>query len=94
VVGLMREIPNSQLKVIKDCGHMPEMERPEEFVHLVREFLLPLEIYLGRGGALGVSSVDFWPAFASALRTSFDFTEAYSRHSMEGSAQLVPVVAP
>jgi hypothetical protein len=28
----MREIPNSQLKVMKDCGHMPEMERPEEFV--------------------------------------------------------------
>jgi pimeloyl-ACP methyl ester carboxylesterase len=34
-----QEIRDSQLKVIKDCGHMPEMEKPEEFVHLVREFL-------------------------------------------------------
>jgi pimeloyl-ACP methyl ester carboxylesterase len=34
-----QEIRNSQIKVIKDCGHLPEMEKPEEFVHLIREFL-------------------------------------------------------
>jgi pimeloyl-ACP methyl ester carboxylesterase len=34
-----RAIPNSHLKVIKDCGHMPEMEKPSEFVHEVGEFL-------------------------------------------------------
>ena len=32
-------IRNSQLKVIKDCGHMPEMEKPQEFAQLVRNFL-------------------------------------------------------
>jgi len=34
-----QEIRNSRLKVINDCGHMPEMEKPEEFVDVVGEFL-------------------------------------------------------
>jgi pimeloyl-ACP methyl ester carboxylesterase len=32
-------IRNSQLKVLKHCGHMPEMEKPAEFAQLVRKFL-------------------------------------------------------
>jgi pyruvate/2-oxoglutarate dehydrogenase complex dihydrolipoamide acyltransferase (E2) component len=29
----------TRLAIIDDCGHMPEMERPEEFVRLVRDFV-------------------------------------------------------
>jgi pimeloyl-ACP methyl ester carboxylesterase len=32
-------IPGSRLEVLEDCGHRPELERPEEFVRLVDEFL-------------------------------------------------------
>jgi pimeloyl-ACP methyl ester carboxylesterase len=34
-----QEMRNSKLRVINDCGHMPEMEKPKEFVDAVREFL-------------------------------------------------------
>lgn len=34
-----RAIPGSRLAIMEDCGHMPEMEKPEEFAHLVRDFL-------------------------------------------------------
>ena len=32
-------IDGSRLEVIDNCGHHPEVEKPDEFVHLVREFL-------------------------------------------------------
>ncbi len=32
-------IPGSRLAVMDDCGHRPELERPAEFVAIVREFL-------------------------------------------------------
>lgn len=34
-----RAIPRSRLALIDSCGHMPEMERPAEFVELVRDFM-------------------------------------------------------
>jgi pimeloyl-ACP methyl ester carboxylesterase len=34
-----RAIKRSRLATIDNCGHMPEMERPEEFAGLVRTFL-------------------------------------------------------
>jgi pimeloyl-ACP methyl ester carboxylesterase len=34
-----RAIPRSQLTVIENCGHMPEMEQPREFAILVEDFL-------------------------------------------------------
>jgi len=34
-----RAIKGSRLAMIDDCGHMPEMEKPDEFVRLVRDFL-------------------------------------------------------
>jgi pimeloyl-ACP methyl ester carboxylesterase len=34
-----RSIPRARLVTIPDCGHMPEMEKPAEFVELVRKFL-------------------------------------------------------
>lgn len=34
-----RAIPGACLATIADCGHMPEMERPADFVELVRDFL-------------------------------------------------------
>ena len=33
-------IPGSRLAVLDDCGHRPEIERPDEFVSLVREFFV------------------------------------------------------
>jgi len=34
-----RAIKGAQLRVLDKCGHMPEMERPEEFVKAVLDFL-------------------------------------------------------
>jgi pimeloyl-ACP methyl ester carboxylesterase len=34
-----RAIPRARLATIPSCGHMPEMEKPAEFVELVRNFL-------------------------------------------------------
>jgi pimeloyl-ACP methyl ester carboxylesterase len=34
-----RAIPSARLATIADCGHMPEMEKPADFVELVRNFL-------------------------------------------------------
>jgi pimeloyl-ACP methyl ester carboxylesterase len=35
---LHREIPNSRLIMIKDCGHLPQEERPGLFTELVSSF--------------------------------------------------------
>ena len=32
-------IPGSRLRVLENCGHRPEIEKPEEFVRLVSQFL-------------------------------------------------------
>ena len=34
-----RAIPGARLVTIPVCGHMPEMQRPADFVELVRNFL-------------------------------------------------------
>ena len=36
---LARELPNAELAVIPDCGHLPQEEQPEAFVLEVRKFL-------------------------------------------------------
>ncbi len=33
------KIPNSQLHVFEQCGHMPNFEKPDEFNKVVLEFL-------------------------------------------------------
>jgi pimeloyl-ACP methyl ester carboxylesterase len=35
----VRLLPNASLRIIERCGHSPAIERPDEFVRLVREFL-------------------------------------------------------
>ena len=35
-------LPNATLKVIDDCGHSPQIEKPQEFQNLVTEFLAGL----------------------------------------------------
>ncbi|CAH2049583.1 unnamed protein product [Thlaspi arvense] len=37
---LSRAIPGSRLEVIKNCGHLPQEEKPKEFISLVQKFLL------------------------------------------------------
>jgi pimeloyl-ACP methyl ester carboxylesterase len=32
-------IPGSRLSIIDNCGHRPEVEKPDEFIRLVQEFL-------------------------------------------------------
>lgn len=41
IVGelLSKLIPNSTLKVIEECGHIPQEEKPEETIALITEFL-------------------------------------------------------
>jgi pimeloyl-ACP methyl ester carboxylesterase len=36
-----RAIPGATARVLDRCGHLPEMERPDEFVQVVRDFLVP-----------------------------------------------------
>jgi pimeloyl-ACP methyl ester carboxylesterase len=37
--NLQAEIPNAQLKVFRECGHLPHEEYPEEFVEVITRFL-------------------------------------------------------
>jgi len=37
--ALDRTLPNSRAVLIDECGHIPQIEQPEQFHHLVREFL-------------------------------------------------------
>ena len=34
-----KSIPGSQMSIIDDCGHRPEVEKPEEFIKQVQQFL-------------------------------------------------------
>lgn len=36
---LSRAIPGSQLEIIKNCGHLPHEEKPDEFVYIVGNFM-------------------------------------------------------
>ncbi len=38
-IRLARELPNAELVVIPDCGHLPQEEQPEAFILAVRKFL-------------------------------------------------------
>ena len=40
VETLNNNIPNSDLKIIKDCSHNVHLEKPEEFNAVVEEFLI------------------------------------------------------
>jgi pimeloyl-ACP methyl ester carboxylesterase len=56
---LAENIPNAQLAVIPDCGHLPQEERPDEFLKVVREFLdqlQPQEPWQGSSMAAPVNS--------------------------------------
>jgi pimeloyl-ACP methyl ester carboxylesterase len=33
-------IPGARLQIINECGHCPEIEKPEEFLRVVEPFLL------------------------------------------------------
>ena len=39
MVGFKRRIPNSELYVLKECGHVPTQEKPETSLRHIREFL-------------------------------------------------------
>src|SRR5581483_311771 len=34
-----RLLPNATLRIVDNCGHSPNIEKPDEFVRLVRDFL-------------------------------------------------------
>ncbi|NTV99074.1 MAG: alpha/beta hydrolase [Chlorobiaceae bacterium] len=36
---LARELPSANLSVFADCGHLPQEEKPEEFIAALKEFL-------------------------------------------------------
>jgi pimeloyl-ACP methyl ester carboxylesterase len=36
---LRRTMPNSSLKIVRSCGHMPQEEQPEQTLSLIRDFL-------------------------------------------------------
>jgi pimeloyl-ACP methyl ester carboxylesterase len=36
---LRRTLPNSTLKLVQDCGHMPQEEQPESTLRLLRDFI-------------------------------------------------------
>ncbi len=41
-VRLAAELPNAELVVIPDCGHVPQEERPEQFLQAVTDFVMQL----------------------------------------------------
>ncbi len=38
---MMQQLPNARLKVIKDAGHISNMEQPSDFNNILRSFLTP-----------------------------------------------------
>ncbi len=38
-VRLAQEIPNAELAIITDCGHIPQEEQPERFLEVLTEFI-------------------------------------------------------
>ena len=36
-----RHLPNATLRIIENCGHSPNIERPDEYVRILTEFLSP-----------------------------------------------------
>jgi pimeloyl-ACP methyl ester carboxylesterase len=38
-IKLRRTLPNSTLKLVEDCGHMPQEEQPESTLRLLRDFI-------------------------------------------------------
>ncbi len=38
-VRLAEEIPNAELAIIPDCGHLPQEERPQKFLETIENFL-------------------------------------------------------
>ncbi len=40
---LHENIPGSRLEIIEECGHLPQEEKPEETLRLIRNFLTPKE---------------------------------------------------
>jgi len=38
IIAFSKRIPNASLVTIKDCGHLPQEERPVEFLNAVSEF--------------------------------------------------------
>ena len=45
-----KNIPNSKLVTVKNCGHAPMIEHPEWFAEEVRKFLLEHSLYYKRNG--------------------------------------------
>lgn len=41
--SMMKSLPRSEFLVIPDCGHMTNMEKPEEFNRIIMEFLMRLK---------------------------------------------------
>ncbi|WP_299028436.1 alpha/beta hydrolase [uncultured Thermanaerothrix sp.] len=42
-VRLARELPNARLSIIPECGHVPQEECPEAFLHTVLTFVMSLD---------------------------------------------------
>lgn len=40
---LHQGLPDSRLEKLSGCGHCPQLDAPEDFVRIVREFLVPLD---------------------------------------------------
>ncbi|WP_445442761.1 alpha/beta fold hydrolase [Clavibacter sp. km1a] len=42
LAAVARELPDARTRLIPDCGHMPQIERPDLFAELVEDFLASL----------------------------------------------------
>jgi hypothetical protein len=47
---MAEQLPNAELAVIEGAGHLSNMEAPEEFNRLLREFLVKCDVDLTSGG--------------------------------------------
>lgn len=36
----LADLPNARLELIKECGHLPHVEKPEEFASILKGFYL------------------------------------------------------
>jgi pimeloyl-ACP methyl ester carboxylesterase len=54
---MKKSIPTVELHLLKQCGHVPQLERPKEFVDIVRGILHGAQLDATRNGSISTPTL-------------------------------------